>query len=495
MMARCLELLARTRLALFAIDEAHCVSQWGHDFRPEYRQLSVLHERFPAVPRIALTATADGPTRSDIVERLRLGRRAHLRRQLRPAQHPLPRRRQGRRQGAAPGLPRGRASGRCRHRLLPVAPQRRGGRGLALRQGQGRAALSCRARCRDARAQPGPLPQGGGRHHGGDRRLRHGHRQAQRALRRPSRPAQEPRGLLPGDRPRRPRRAAGRCLDDLRHAGRDGAHGAARRRQSSRSGSAASSARSWTRCSGYCETATLPAPGAARLFRRARPRRLRQLRQLPRAGARLGRRWWRRRRRSPRCCAPGSASASGYLVDVLLGHGDRARAAASATTGSRPSASAPSSASRNGTSVFRQLVAQGHLAVDVEGHGGLQLGETAPAVLRGEVPVAFRGDEQDEPPARARRDARPGVPVADGDPRAGRRGAVAERCARCRLALAREQGVPPYVIFHDATLGRHGARAAARPRRSSRSIPGVGASKLERYGQRVLAAIGDASQN
>ena len=61
-----------TGIALFAIDEAHCVSEWGHDFRPEYRKLTVLHERFPNVPRIALTATADAPTRAEIVERLKL---------------------------------------------------------------------------------------------------------------------------------------------------------------------------------------------------------------------------------------------------------------------------------------------------------------------------------------------------------------------------------------------------------------------------------------
>ena len=73
MLERTLNLLARANIALFAIDEAHCVSQWGHDFRPEYMQLSVLHERFPHIPRIALTATADEPTRREIIARLGLG--------------------------------------------------------------------------------------------------------------------------------------------------------------------------------------------------------------------------------------------------------------------------------------------------------------------------------------------------------------------------------------------------------------------------------------
>ncbi len=70
--ARTAALFEKIRIALFAIDEAHCVSQWGHDFRVDYLQLSLLHERFPAIPRIALTATADSKTQEEIIQRLGL---------------------------------------------------------------------------------------------------------------------------------------------------------------------------------------------------------------------------------------------------------------------------------------------------------------------------------------------------------------------------------------------------------------------------------------
>ena len=133
--------------------------------------------------------------------------------------------------------------------------------------------------------------------------------------------------------------------------------------------------------------------------------------------------------------------------------------------------------------VFRQLVALGHLAVDVEGHGGLYLRDTAAAVLRGAVPVAFRADADDP----KRRDKRARSAASDSIVAPADQG-LWQALRTLRLSLARDQGVPPYVIFHDATL-MDMVRRRPRDLDALAEIPGVGASKLKRYGSLFIAAI------
>jgi len=136
-------------------------------------------------------------------------------------------------------------------------------------------------------------------------------------------------------------------------------------------------------------------------------------------------------------------------------------------------------------SVFRQLVAQGHLAVDVEGHGGLHFGETGAAVLRGDVPVEFRKDTELE---RGRKRALRGAVAAESRALPPDDEALWQRLRSRRLELAREQGVPPYVIFHDATL-MDMVRRRPRDLAALGQIPGVGRSKLERYGETFLKMV------
>ena len=209
-----LEMLKEAGIDLLAIDEAHCVSQWGHDFRPEYLRLREAGQALGGVQTIAVTATADAPTRADIVERLFLRRpRVFVRSFDRPNLF-LAMRPKG---NATRQLARaaGSASRRKRHRLLRLAQAHRRAGARIFRRRASRAALSCRPRPRRALAQPGRLPARRRRRHLRDDRLRHGHRQARRALRLPRRHAFLDRGLLPGDRPRRPRRAARRRVHPL----------------------------------------------------------------------------------------------------------------------------------------------------------------------------------------------------------------------------------------------------------------------------------------
>jgi ATP-dependent DNA helicase RecQ len=174
-----------------------------------------------------------------------------------------------------------------------------------------------------------------------------------------------------------------------------------------------------------------------------------------------------------------------YLVDVLMGHmTDRIEQFGHHNL--KTFGVGTELGKREWQSVFRQLVAQGHLAVDIEGHGGLHLSDTAPAVLRGEVPVAFRGDMAEALPARARKERAPSG-AADAA-LAPAEEALWQALRALRLEIAREQGVPPYIIFHDTTL-LDMVRRRPRDLAALALVPGVGASKLARYGDRFLVAI------
>jgi ATP-dependent DNA helicase RecQ len=479
---RMLELLDGLELALFAIDEAHCVSQWGHDFRPEYLQLSVLHERFPAVPRIALTATADGPTRRDIVQRLNLGEARIF----------------------AAGFDRP----NIRYRIVPKKDAKAQLLAFIGEEHGGDAGIVyCQTRRKveevaDWLALKGrlALPY----HAGLDATMRQRHQD--RFLKEEGviivatvafgMGIDKPnvRFVVHLDAPK----SLEAYYQETGRAGRDGlpadawmTYGMAdvmalmglldasdideRQRRIERQKLSA--------LLGFCETAGCRRQVLLAYFGE---------RDHPPCG------------NCDSCLEPvsvwnglvaaqkalsavfrtGQRFGVAYLTDILLGKlTDRVRQLGHdrlKTFGVGGDLGKP-----EWQSVFRQLVAQGHLAVDVEGHGGLYLGETAPAVLRGEVPISFRKDAETE--RRQRRAGRSSGNTATVELGAGEE-RLWQRLRARRLELAKEQAVPPYVIFHDATLMEM-VRKRPRSLVELAQIPGVGRSKLERYGEIFLADL------
>jgi ATP-dependent DNA helicase RecQ len=481
---RCLDLLTRSNVALFAIDEAHCVSQWGHDFRPEYLQLSVLHERFPAVPRIALTATADGPTRSDIVERLRLEDARIF----------------------AAGFDRP----NIRYRVVAKSePKAQLWAFLEDEHPADAGIVYClsRRKVEEVAAWLGrkgriALPY----HAGLDPAMRE--RNQDRFL--------EDEGVIMVATV-----AFGMGIDksNLRFVAHLDAPKTleAYYQETGRAGRDGLPADAWMTYGMADIVALLSFIDGANLPERQRRIERQKLDALlgycetPKCRRQVLLGYFGERDHQPcgncdNCLKPqlvwdgmvaaqkaisavirtGQRFGAAYLIDVLLGKASE-RIKSFRHDELKTFGIGAELGKSQWHAVFRQLVALGHLAVDVEGHGGLYASTSAAQVLRGELPVSFRGETAD-PIAPKRREKRSFSNASGAAGLAPADEALWQALRTLRLSLAREQGVPPYVIFHDATLID---MVQKRPPdlAALAEIPGVGASKLKRYGEIFLAAI------
>ncbi len=490
---RCLELLERTRIALFAIDEAHCVSQWGHDFRPEYLQLAVLHERFPDVPRIALTATADALTRREIVSRLALDA---ARRFVSSFDRP-----------------------NIRYRIVEKRDPRR--QLLAFLAGhEGEAGIvycSTRAKVDDTAQW---LVE-----HGIDALAYHAGMDASTRSTNQARFLRDDGVVMVAtiafgmgiDKPDvrfvahldMPRSVEG-YYQETGRAGRDGApaeawmaYGLADVVQQRRFIEQSEADDTYKRVSGAKLDAML---GLAETIE---CRRVRLLAYFGEASTACGNcdncleppQPWdaTEAARKLLSCIYRVRQASGFgfgaqhIVSILRG-----QATPRVTQHGHDSLSTFGIGAELDESewraVLRQLVARELVAVDHARHQVLVLTESSRALLRGESTVRMR---RPQPPERSRKRSqrasaragagRSGAPSPDAgvDPRDE---ALFERLREWRRATAAERGLPPYVIFHDATL-----REIARQRPDSTDalagIGGVGARKLEAYGAALVELV------
>lgn len=471
---RMLALLSRLTIALFAIDEAHCVAQWGHDFRRDYLGLGELAERFPGVPRIALTATAEATTREEIAERLQLTRarrfissfdRPNLRYLVEP-------RTQGRRQ------------------LLAFLANRRGQSGI----------VYCLSRNSVERTAAWLQEQGWPAlpyHAGLEARLRAHHQRRFLAEEGMIMVATIAFGMgidkpdvrfvahmaLP--------RSIEAYYQETGRAGRDGApadvwmmYGLAdvvRLREMMEAGEGDEQFKRRERhrleaLLGWCEVTHCRREALLAYFGESAP---------PHCGncdvCLTPPRTWDATEAAQKLLScvyrVGQRFGAGHVIDVLRGQdNDKVRQHGHqqlSTFGIGRDLSV-----KQWQSIVRQLLARGHLTVDAERFGALRLTEHCRGLLRGEERLRLREDDG------GRTEPASGTSVA----MTPEERELWEALRRRRRELADTQGVPPYVVFHDTTLQ---AMVKARPASVEEllHLPGVGQQKLTRYGDAFFAVL------
>ncbi|MDR5814696.1 DNA helicase RecQ [Caballeronia sp. LZ033] len=494
MTSRFLDLLDSAPVGLFAIDEAHCVSQWGHDFRPEYIQLSVLHERFPNVPRIALTATADAITRDEIVHRLALDEARIF---VSSFDRPNIRYRIVEKDNARSQLldfiraEHTNKDGTTDAGVVYCLSRRKVEETAEWLKGQGLHALPYHAGMEFEKRQRhqemfqreegvvmcATIAFGMGIDKPDVRFVAHldlpksveGYYQETGRAGRDGMPANAWMAYGLGDVVQQRKMIDESEADDAHkrvQTGKlDALLGLCEVASCRRVRLLAYFGEHSTPC-GNCDTCLEP-PASFDATREAQMALSCVYRAQKASGFHFG---------------------AGHLIDILRG----VRSEKVLQRGHEKLSTfgvGEALAEAEWRAVFRQLVAFGYLAVDHDGFGALVLTDASKPVLKGEESVTLRKYVK---PARSRQgSARTGEradPTAGMSPREKTRW---ERLRAWRAETAKSDGVPAYVIFHDATLAEI-ARSDPDTIDDLRHIPGIGVRKLERFGDELLNVVGSA---
>ena len=475
---RMLALLDRVRIALFAIDEAHCVAQWGHDFRRDYQQLGVLHQRYPQVPRIALTATAEPRTRAEIIEQLDLGQAAVFVNSFdRPNIHYA--------------ISEGPNARQQLWRFLEAEHPNDAGIVYCLsRKRVEQTAQWLSQRGRQALPYHAGLPDQTRRHHQARFLREEGVIIVATIAFGMGIDKPDVRFVAHLNMPK----SIEAYYQETGRAGRDGAPANAwmayglqdvvTQRQMVQTGDAGEQFKRAAHHKleamlGLCELTTCRRQTLLGYFGEtlAEPcGRCDNCLDPPET--------WdatEAARKALSCVyRTGQRFGVNYVIEVLSGKdNERIRSNGHHRLSTYGLGSDLSDTEWHG--VFRQLIARGYLAVDVEGHGSLRLAQRCRALLRGDEPLELRRLRRPSPAAQTQTTRKKAQLRGLDEP-------LFEDLRALRMTLADEQGVPPYVIFHDATLVEMARQRPATPA-ALLQIPGIGEQKLQRYGTAFLDRI------